>query len=373
MRMIATLFLAATLSVTSAYALDGEKQEDHPDPVVTSFKQAYAGYNKVAKTKKYHLTTYYAQLAYEYGLEKFDAEHINTVKLALNWAKAYNNHTNGHDSPTKLLTKSLPDFEKTAASDPETLIELYLTYGAYFSKHFNSGDPRKGLKYYNRALKLAHDYFKGNATDVAQIKLDIAETLYSNQNNKKALKYLLEAKTVFEQNPDENKINLSKTNFWIAKSYLTSKKHNKAAEAMSMALKVLDEVAPTSHYALTGHAFMIQILEKQGKKDEATKHCQLIGKAQPIDVNREQIPLYRFAPEYPRTSKQGYVTLEFTVDEEGFVKNPKAIDGENMDSFSKAAIKAVKDYRFAPRFENGQPVSTDGLKTRFTFRMVRRR
>lgn len=95
----------------------------------------------------------------------------------------------------------------------------------------------------------------------------------------------------------------------------------------------------------------------------------------PIDVNRDQIPLYRISPLYPRSAarirKEGWVTVEFTVDDQGFVKDPKPIEGDNMKNFSKSAITAVKDYRFAPRFADGQPVSTEGLRYRFVFRMAK--
>ena len=161
-------------------------------------------------------------------------------------------------------------------------------------------------------------------------------------------------------------------NFWLAKSYESTKKYATSVKHMSAALETLDKVAPTGHYTLIAHAHMVQILEKQGLSDEATAHCQLIGKMQPIDINRHQIPLYRFPPKYPNTSKEGYVILEFTVDEQGFVKNPIALDSENMERFAEAAMEAVVGYRYAPRFEDGKPVSTDGVRTRFIFQQRKR-
>lgn len=375
MRMIAILFLTASLSITSAYAQDDKKREEHPDPVVTSFKQAYAGYNEVAKTKDHHLTTYYARRAYELGQEKFGYDHKNTIKLATNWLIAYNTHSRGHDAPGTQLSKTFSDMEKVAEGDPATLMDLDLAYATYLIDSRDTSDKNKALKYYKKVLKTAKDYYGSDENSLAYLKLDIAPRLYSGQYNKIAKKYLLEAKEVLAKDPEKNSTAIALSNFWLAKSYLTSKKHAKAAKAMSLALKVFDEVAPTGHYTLTGHAFMIQILEKQGKRDEATKHCQIIGNIQPIDVNREQVPLYRFSPQYPRSAlvrrTEGNVIIEFTVDEQGFVKNPKAIDGENMKLFSKSALKAVADYRFAPRFENGEPVSTDSLEYRFVFQMAK--
>lgn len=48
--------------------------------------------------------------------------------------------------------------------------------------------------------------------------------------------------------------------------------------------------------------------------------------------------------------------MEITIDKFGFVKNPIIIDSEGGDSFIKESIKAIDKWRYAPKFENGQPI-----------------
>ncbi len=371
MHFLFAIILAVSLSMTGANAQDA-KQDEHPDPEPKTFKEAYAGYNEAVKSSDAHLTTHYAEHAYKLGLKKFGKEDSNTLNLALNWMKSHPTAWSKIEPFDAIISDIFPYFEKSPKTDPATLIDIYLTSANYLIHITQLKSKKKAISLSRKAIKIVDRNFKENASAIAIVNLQVGEMLYS-QGSKDAKKYFLKALKLYSLEPEKNEFQIAISNFWVAKSLLASKSYTKATKTMSLALKTFDEVAPASHFALTGHAFMIQILEKQGLREEATKHCQLIGKAQPMDVNQEQKPLYRFVPDYPRTRKTGSVILEFTVDEKGYVKNPKAIDGENMDLFAEAAKKAAVKYRYAPRYENGKPVSTDGLKTRFTFKSSIRR
>lgn len=372
MRFLFAVILAASLSLAAAYGQEASKAE-HQDPIPTSFKEAYKGYNQAIKDNKRHITTHYAQRAYEFGLEKFGAEHTNTLNLTLNWINAYNSHSHDHELPEELLVESLPKYEKAAQKNPASLLDTYLTYGSYYLVSNKRSGTKKALKYFESAIETTEKYFKENEASVAVIKLEIARKLYQQSSNRHVKKYLDDAKTIFSQDPVKNNTNLAITNFWLGKVHMTANRNRNAAKAMSLALKTFDEIDPSGSYAMMGHAFMIKILEKQGKREEATKHCQKIGKAQAFDVNKEPTPLYRQVPLYPRGAQQrrqnGYVIIEFSIDEEGYVKNAKPIDFSGSEAFSKSALEVMEKFRYAPRFENGKPVSTDAMKTRFIFQM----
>ena len=82
---------------------------------------------------------------------------------------------------------------------------------------------------------------------------------------------------------------------------------------------------------------------------------------------------------------EGYVDFEFTIDKNGFVRDPeviaiassgrasKSIGGSSFDSrpedrsFESAALKALERFRYAPRFVDGNAIEVDGVKTRITF------
>jgi TonB family protein len=93
----------------------------------------------------------------------------------------------------------------------------------------------------------------------------------------------------------------------------------------------------------------------------------------PDDPNKEYSPLLKRPPEYTsqaiETRDQGYVLVEYTVDEMGFVINPKVVEASTGRSLQDASVEAALKFRYAPRFFQGKPISTEGVKNRFTFEL----
>jgi len=99
----------------------------------------------------------------------------------------------------------------------------------------------------------------------------------------------------------------------------------------------------------------------------------------------EMLPRVKVAPEYPsealRRVLEGWVIVEFEVTSQGRVKSPMAVascvkrQGESdcqshsSNLFDRAAINAVKQFLYIPRFVDGRPVPTRGVQNRVTFEL----
>ena len=99
----------------------------------------------------------------------------------------------------------------------------------------------------------------------------------------------------------------------------------------------------------------------------------------------EMLPRVKVAPEYPsealRRVLEGWVIVEFEVTSQGRVKSPIAVascvkrQGESdcqshsSNLFDRAAVNAVKQFLYIPRFVAGRPVSTKGVQNRLTFEL----
>ena len=79
------------------------------------------------------------------------------------------------------------------------------------------------------------------------------------------------------------------------------------------------------------------------------------------------------APEYPagaaEKKQEGYVIVEYIVDENGFVQSPKIVESTAPESLHSASIAASYLFRYAPRLENGEFVATAGVRNKFTFKL----
>ena len=66
-------------------------------------------------------------------------------------------------------------------------------------------------------------------------------------------------------------------------------------------------------------------------------------------------------PHYPEAARsmrlQGAVVLEALIGKDGAVKNLKVVTGHSM--LAKAAVDAVRQWRYKPYLLNGQPVSVE--------------
>ena len=97
------------------------------------------------------------------------------------------------------------------------------------------------------------------------------------------------------------------------------------------------------------------------------------------------LPRVKVVPEYPskalRRGLEGWVIVEFEVTSQGRVKSPIVVascvkrQGESdcqshsSNFFDKAAINAVKQFLYIPRFVDGKPVSTKGVQNRLNFEL----
>jgi protein TonB len=91
-----------------------------------------------------------------------------------------------------------------------------------------------------------------------------------------------------------------------------------------------------------------------------------------VPAVREARILARVDPEYPREAmrgrQQGWVEVEFTIGRDGTVTDAVVVASRPSRIFDRAATRAIQDWRFEPRQENGQPVPSR-LRQRFDFRL----
>jgi TonB family protein len=115
---------------------------------------------------------------------------------------------------------------------------------------------------------------------------------------------------------------------------------------------------------------------KTGAPSDAPSEVQRASAQEPAGIVElapevaEGSLLQRVEPEYPEEARQkriqGAVVLEVRIGRDGAIEEVKLVSGQPL--LANAAIAAVKQWRFKPRLEEGQPV---GMQTRVTlnFRM----
>ncbi len=82
----------------------------------------------------------------------------------------------------------------------------------------------------------------------------------------------------------------------------------------------------------------------------------------PPHVTQEAQLTKRVAPEYPesafRKGIEGSVEVSFTITNQGAVTNVSVVSADPPEVFDRAAIEAVRRWRYEPKFVDGQPVES---------------
>lgn len=90
------------------------------------------------------------------------------------------------------------------------------------------------------------------------------------------------------------------------------------------------------------------------------------GGVPPLPAEEFQ-PLHVTNPVYPphalRNGVEGWVELEFTITEQGLVRDVEVLGAEPRGVFESAATTAVGTWRFKPRLANGRPVAQRSVVT----------
>ncbi len=170
---------------------------------------------------------------------------------------------------------------------------------------------------------------------------------------------------------------LGQAAFLHGKLTAAQRRYSRALEDYRRARSLLTRTLPPGDpIVLRVAQFAIVALEKLGRSDEATPLCQEIGRYRKYNPDSDYIPLYRVSPEYPSRASRlridGKVVLELTVTAEGRTADIRVVDADPPGFFEEAAIAAARKFRYAPRYENGQPVATRGVRYLFTFALANR-
>lgn len=75
----------------------------------------------------------------------------------------------------------------------------------------------------------------------------------------------------------------------------------------------------------------------------------------------DSVPLVRVPPQYPIRAAErgieGWVVLRFTITATGTVENPIVVDAQPKRIFDRAAIRALKKWKYRPRIVDGTATS----------------
>jgi len=87
---------------------------------------------------------------------------------------------------------------------------------------------------------------------------------------------------------------------------------------------------------------------------------QWYAQSGPQQADSDVVPIVRIEPRYPREALlrglEGWVQVEFTIDEDGRVSDAVVVAAEPKRIFDRSAVQAILRWKFKPRIVDGRPV-----------------
>lgn len=87
----------------------------------------------------------------------------------------------------------------------------------------------------------------------------------------------------------------------------------------------------------------------------------------PGEISTNVIPLVKIQPRYPMRAQtrriEGWVKVEFTITEQGTVKDAEVIDAQPSNIFNRSALQAIKRWKFRAKIIDGVAVEQRVVQT----------
>ncbi|OLF53175.1 energy transducer TonB [Pseudomonas chlororaphis] len=115
-----------------------------------------------------------------------------------------------------------------------------------------------------------------------------------------------------------------------------------------------------------------QQAQQQAQRAEQARLAAERARQQAAADSRQYLPLSKEAPDYPQRALdkhiEGDCTVEYSVNPQGQVENPKVLDGCHP-LFIRPSLTAANTFRYQPRLVDGQAVSVPAVRNTFHYRI----
>ncbi len=308
-----------------------------------------------------------ARLAYEAVEDNESASDSDLARATFDYGFALM-RASKLDEGRETLKLALKRYKRAFGKDSPEQIRVLLQLA---QAEYALGKSRSSQRYLENARSIATESFGNSSIEYADILYRIGRIELAMGSTDAAYDNLMTAHQIYETALDPTAPRLGESNQVLGELCLRTGRLKMAETYLLAALEIFD---PSKPDRLGAHIDVLAgwggVLDSMGLRNAATEHYLAIGRL--LEPNTtDLLPAKRVAPMFPMDALEagisGYVEWQFTVDENGFVVDPQVIDMRGAKSFEAASWAALSEFRYPPRFVDGQPVATPGVTTIISF------
>jgi len=337
-------------------------------PLQKSFTLEYGRYQALSKARKWSESLSHAENSLKIGLQIYGDSNKNVAALSYNYGLNLIKLRKYTEAETALI-RTLEYYKNIQGEESNEYSMVLLDIGKITNSPSNDD-------YFKRALAITEKNFGNPSKEFGKASTDIGVSLLNTNKKKMAKDYLYKGFSALEKSAGPASPYTGYAAYHLGKWALSSRNSKEAILYLEKALiSFKDPNRPSNQIELSTHGLLVKAYEWTGKRDKATKHGLAIGRMSPRNDTQEHQPLVKVVPTYPKKElqkrKEGSVIVEFDIDKDGFVVNPKAVEVNGSKAFIRPAIKAVRKFRYAPAFDNGEPVRASGVRNKIIFALAK--
>lgn len=341
----------------------------HAAPTVDDFKKAYKEFQQKSSKGKWQAALPHAEKSFKIGKELFGTESKNTAALA-------------HNLGVSLLKLKKRDRAKATLTEAITLhegvygknsAELLPVLNDLADSLYRGGDKKLKQNTLRRVLSITESLYGKDSAHWSLQAVKIGVKLLAKDTLKESHDYIKQGYTGLKKHLNEGSPHVHYAAFQLGKAELTRKNSEESVAFLKEAIAgatAPDSASPS--LAQAARRFLVKALENLEQREEATEYLLAIGKAELKEGKRPlKAAVVKVAPKYPKAAikanQGGFVNVTFDVDQQGFATNLSVTESEGPIPLKKAAMSAIKKYRWVPAFKNGEPVISKGSSVKLSF------
>ena len=318
---------------------------------IDDFNAAYLQYGET-KDSEPEIAREAARRAYELGKELFGASSERSAMLAINYATLIADES----ASQSFLDEAVEIYQAVFGFGSETMIDPLMRLG----RTLNDQDKEVlASQYYRRALQLAETHLGPDSSKAGSIKIELGAISLRVGELTEAWERIQEAKIILSKYTDAgSQSGLTRIELLAGEYFLARNEYQNAIEPLLNSLAKFERY-PGTNVTVRNRIALINAYENLGQQDLATIQCLAIGETRRIGENENLRPVYRARAEEVNTHgiAEG-IQIEFLVDKEGYVKNPRLVSSLKNSVLGRNLLDLIQRFRFAPRFIDGTVVDS---------------
>ena len=336
--------LLMTAGAGLAFAVAADVRED--------FNAAYRAYGEAVAESRYPDAVHHAAEALRLGRDLLSGDGREVALLAYNHGYALARAGRNREAHSA-LEEARTLVEKAFGEDAAELIQIEVEMA-------HTGSPDQAPRHFDDALVLAIRHHGEGSEFVADLRVEGATQILTEGT----AELLAGAVGTYDRLARTEKLTVAR--YWLGQRHLEEGRYRNAIGPMSA---VVAANPGGRDLVLMARAKLVEAFERLGERDRATEHCLAIGSARGFTRPQSYKPLYVPDPVYPEELGPGVgrVTMEFTVDAEGYVRHPLVVESSGGAAFASAALVLAEGIRYAPQFVDDQPLAVPGVRHTVVF------